>query len=450
MTTSRRRATLGFLVALAAAAAPAIAAADQADAVDGLSLGALTVLRPPDEPRGLMFLFSDLSGPTPELDRAARRLVELGLIVAPVDLPAFLARQEALGRACLYLVSDLEEASRRIQAARGRDRYLTPIVAGTGMGAAVAYAALAQSPDATLAGAASDGFSTHIATKVPLCAGAPVHAAAAGGFDYDPSPLPGWWQVAPAPDEAAAAQAFAAAAGVENALVAAPEGGLGERLAALLEAPLAAAAADTLAGLPLVELPVSGAGQLMAIVYSGDGGWRDIDKDIAGRLQAKGIPVVGVDSLRYFWSERTPERIATDLGLIMDRYREAWQRPNVLLIGYSFGADVLPFAYNRLSPELRAMVARIALLGLSASADLVIHVTGWLGVESHDGSLPTAPELASLPVGKVQCFYGAEESDTACTSPELKGAQLVRTHGGHHFDGDYGKLADAILAGMAP
>ena len=130
-----------------------------------------------------------------------------------------------------------------------------------------------------------------------------------------------------------------------------PEGDLDERLAALLEAPLAAAADDTLAGLPLVELPVAAPGRLMAVVYSGDGGWRDIDKDIAGRLQDKGVPVVGVDSLRYFWSEKTPEQIAADLGLIIDHYREAWQRPDVVLVGYSFGADVLPFAYNRLPAD---------------------------------------------------------------------------------------------------
>jgi type IV secretory pathway VirJ component len=140
------------------------------------------------------------------------------------------------------------------------------------------------------------------------------------------------------------------------------ETGLGQRL----EAPLAATAPDTLAELPLIELPVATPGRSMAVVYSGDGGWRDIDNDIAGRLQA----------------------------------------------------------------------------------DLVIHVTGWLGVENHEGSLPTAPELARLPLALVQCFCGAEEPDTACTSPVMKGAQLIRTHGGHHFDGDYGKLADAILAGV--
>jgi type IV secretory pathway VirJ component len=120
----------------------------------------------------------------------------------------------------------------------------------------------------------------------------------------------------------------------------------------------------------------------------------------------------------------------------------------VILIGYSFGADVLPFLVNRLPEEARAAVARIALLGLSQSADFEIHVTGWLGVEGHAGSVPTLPELASLTKPIVQCFYGVEETDTACTAPEMKGAQLIETPGGHHFDGDYGKLAEIIARGF--
>src|SRR5262245_49233327 len=71
--------------------------------VDGLSLGKLTVERPRGEAKGLVFLFSDLSGWNDELDDAAARLVDLGMIVAPVDLRSFLERQDALGRDCLYL-----------------------------------------------------------------------------------------------------------------------------------------------------------------------------------------------------------------------------------------------------------------------------------------------------------------------------------------------------------
>ena len=439
------------LLACLLALLPAGAVAARADdPLDGLTLGPLEVRRPAGDAGGLVFLFSDWPGPTPETDLAAARLAGQGLIVAPVPLRPFLERQDALGRQCLYLVADIEEASRRIQAAGSRGRYLTPVVAGTGMGAAVAYAALAQAPDATLAGAASDGFTTRIATRTPLCAGAPPQADAAGGFAYGPHPLPGWWRVAPAPDAAAAAEAFAAAAGAEDALVPAPEGGLALRLEALLAPAMTPPDAASLPGLSPIELAPEAPGDTLAIVYSGDGGWRDIDKAIAGRLHELGLPVVGIDSLRYFWSERPPDAAAADLSRIIAHYGQAWGRKRIILVGYSFGADALPFLYNRLPEADRQAVARISLLALSRSADFEVHVAGWLGIDGAAGSLPTAPELARLPVHLVQCFYGEEETEAACTAPELAGAEIVATKGGHHFDGDYGRLAEAIARGFVP
>mgnify|MGYP000393768987 CR=1 FL=1 len=96
------------------------AVAQAADApIDGLTLGRLDVHRPVGEPRGLVFLFSDLDGPDAGTGLAVDRLVDLGLIVAPVALSPCLERQDALGRECLYLVSDIEEASR---AERGSGR----------------------------------------------------------------------------------------------------------------------------------------------------------------------------------------------------------------------------------------------------------------------------------------------------------------------------------------
>jgi len=58
------------------------------------------------------------------------------------------------------------------------------------------------------------------------------------------------------------------------------------------------------AKLPLIELPASHPSPLLAIIVSGDGGWRDLDKVIAEKLSRNGVSVVGCDSLRYFWSYR--------------------------------------------------------------------------------------------------------------------------------------------------
>ena len=73
-----------------------------------------------------------------------------------------------------------------------------------------------------------------------------------------------------------------------------------------------------------------------------------LDQDIAAALSAKGIPVVGLDSLRYYWTTRTPEGLAADTDRMIRYYLAHFGKKRVLLIGYSQGADVLPFAVNRL------------------------------------------------------------------------------------------------------
>ena len=219
---------------------------------------------------------------------------------------------------------------------------------------------------------------------------------------------------------------------------------------ALLEPPLRAqqTAASPLGDLPVVEVPVQQPGPLMAVIVSGDGGWRDIDQKLSGVLQDRGVPTVGIDSLRYFWTKRTPDEFARDLAAIIAHYRQAWGRPGVVLIGYSFGADVLPAAVNRLPPQARDAVREITLLAASPWANFVIHLSGWFTSGPTANSLPTPPELARLDRAKVQCFYGEDDKDeTVCLDPALDGARRIETGGGHHFDRDYQALAERILEG---
>ena len=374
--------------------------------------------------QGLVFLFSDVSGWNGEIDERRRSWSTLGMIVAPVDLRPFLERQDALGPAIASTWSATsEEASRRIQAARDRGRYLTPIVAGTGMGAAVAYAAMAQAPDATLAGAASDGFATRIATKHAALrrrAGQAGSRRAASSTARRPCPAGGGW---PRPaDDAAAARlsrprpvpARRAWSRRSGRRARRPPGRSGGRRSPRRQP-------STLAGLPLIELPVTGPGKLMAVIYSGDGGWRDIDKEIAGRLQAKGIPVVGVDSLRYFWSEKPPDQVAArprpDHRPLPRSLATARRGPDRLLVRRRRPA-------LRLQPPAQgpqAHVRRLSLLGLSRSADLEIHVTGWLGVEGQAGRC-RHPARARPPAAKlIQCFYGDGGGGHRLHAPRAQG-----------------------------
>lgn len=438
MRRSRRAgAWIGGLLLLACAPQPHVEVRDEG------RLGRVRIYADGASDAGLVFLFSAASGWSRDLPGVAGRIAREGALVVGVDLPAYLQGLRASDDGCHYVVAELEDLSHRLQREHGFPSYRTPILAGLGEGALLAYAALAQSPAATIAAAISVDPAPALGTRVPLCEGAPASADPAGGYRYGPGhELPGYWWASPRQGLPPALAALA-----QDPPGAAPTGGADERLAALVLAALAqqAPARASLREIPLVELPVTGRPEQMAVIYSGDGGWRDLDKQIAGVLAREGTPVVGVDSLRYFWSEKSPDGVAADLARILRHYRATWGARRVLLVGYSFGAGILPFAVRRLPAELRADVIQISLLGLSPRAPFEVSVAGWLG--AHDRGLPVLPELRSLDLGEVQCFYGEEEDDTLCPAPELAGAERIRTSGGHHFDGDYVGLARRILSG---
>jgi type IV secretory pathway VirJ component len=197
-----------------------------------------------------------------------------------------------------------------------------------------------------------------------------------------------------------------------------------------------------LAGLPIVEVPAKRAGSTLAILISGDGGWAGIDKAVAASLAEKGIAVVGVDSLRYFWKERTPQSAAADVDRIVQHYLSAWDKKDILLIGYSQGADILPFVVNRLPAATRADVRLVAMLGLGERAVFEFHLANWLS-QSDDG-LPIAPELQRMSKVRALCIYN-DEGDSSCPEAASSTLRAVSLPGGHHFGGDYDRVAALIL-----
>ncbi|MEO7438403.1 MAG: AcvB/VirJ family lysyl-phosphatidylglycerol hydrolase, partial [Candidatus Binatia bacterium] len=127
----------------------------------------------------------------------------------------------------------------------------------------------------------------------------------------------------------------------------------------------------------------------------------------------------------------------------------AWSTTRLLLIGYSRGADVLPFLASRLPDDLRSTVALVALLGPAQTTDFEFHLTDWLGGDDPDAR-PIAPEVAKLRGLRVLCVQGADEDDSLCPLLDATLAQRFVLPGGHHFGGDYGVIATRILEAAAP
>lgn len=197
--------------------------------------------------------------------------------------------------------------------------------------------------------------------------------------------------------------------------------------------------------LPLEELKSQGKSKLLAVFYSGDGGWASLDKGVSGQLAAAGVKVVGMNSLRYFWTQRNPDEAAADLSRVLRYYlSEMDPSARVILVGYSTGADVMPFMVNRLPDLLRARIASVALIAPGKDAQFVIRVRDWLPGKGSSGT-PLMPELEHLGV-PLLCLYG--EGDKYAICPELPAslATSALIGDGHHLGGDYDAVAQRILS----
>jgi len=423
-----------------------------------------TVYVPHAAPRGFVLFLSGDDGWTPALDAMAKQIAAAGAMVAGIDAAKFAAVLADDGGQCVFPDGDLENLSRFVQAYYRLPSYLLPILAGVSSGGTLAYATLVQAPKDLFAGAVSAGFCPAYALSKPLCKGSGLEftpQAPGKGVEFLPSTAPGlaWTVVQPAMRPAcdpSAVQSFVARVPGAHQLNSTGSGTpeISDAIDALMRqhpAPTAAVVPAGLSDLPIVTVPAvpgSPAGDTFAIILSGDGGWAGLDKDVAGALSAAGIPVIGLDSLRYFWSPRTPAGLAADIERLTRYYLAELGKRRVLLIGYSQGADVLPFAVNLLSEATRSHVAVTAIMGMSEHALFEFHMTSWIADDdSGPATLPEVDKISGIP---VLCIYGAEETDSLCPKLDPHKATIVKLKGGHHFDGDYAGLARLILAAAAP
>jgi type IV secretory pathway VirJ component len=197
---------------------------------------------------------------------------------------------------------------------------------------------------------------------------------------------------------------------------------------------------------PVIELPAAKTSDRFAVMLTGDGGWRRIDDKVTERLRLEGIPIVGFDVPRYFRTQRTPDESACALEQLIRTYKERWHKDKVILIGYSRGADVLPFMVNRLSSGVRGSVQLIALLGLEPLIDFKFHP--WWDVGRyfhHEQQRRVLPEVQKLAGQNVLCLYGDAEKNTLCTQLDRSHFKIAVQPGSHHFGGHYDAVAQAIL-----
>jgi len=215
---------------------------------------------------------------------------------------------------------------------------------------------------------------------------------------------------------------------------------------------------------PGVQAP-AGKDDVLTILYSGDGGWADLDKQLGTVFAARGIPVLGINSFKYFWRSRSPDIAALQLDALVTDSLAKWHKQRVWLVGFSFGADALPTLIDKLSPAARSRITQLALLSPSRDITFEIQLQGYMKPQGHFAMLlknlsdrfnnvpdyPALPPVVALDNRfPVVCYYGKDDADDSlCTKKGLPAWVTVHGEaGGHHFNEGYQRLAEQMIDGL--
>jgi type IV secretory pathway VirJ component len=174
----------------------------------------------------------------------------------------------------------------------------------------------------------------------------------------------------------------------------------------------------------------------VALLFSGDGGWFGFEQSIANRLAALGIPTIGIDTKKYFWSRKTPEKTASDMAEIMVYYAKEWGKYRFMLIGYSQGAEIVPFVVTHLPDAMKPHISSAVMLSPETTTDFEIHISNMLGIGSRQNTYQVIEEIKKMPNITTVCIFGAGEKTPVPGLLKSTSVKISIIPGDHHYKGN--------------
>jgi len=176
---------------------------------------------------------------------------------------------------------------------------------------------------------------------------------------------------------------------------------------------------------------------------SGDGGFNKFSTSFMKSLNKEGYAVIGLNAKDYFWDKKKPVEAASAIEQAINESNKEWNKKKIVLIGYSFGADVSPFMLTHFSPAFSNKVSHLILLSPSAKTDFEIHVLQMFGWGKETGE--SVPAEINKIVKAVTIIVGDDENEFPFDQLTIKNKQIIKMPGGHHYDGDVTALCKQVV-----
>jgi type IV secretory pathway VirJ component len=197
--------------------------------------------------------------------------------------------------------------------------------------------------------------------------------------------------------------------------------------------------------LPLILIPSSVNENLpLAFFISGDGGWTSFDQAVCEKLAEKGMPVIGLDAQKYFWNQRQPEATSEDMATAIEHYMQQWNKNSAIMIGYSFGACVVPFIAFNFPDSLKENLKGVYCCSPDETGDFEIHISDMLSLQTKE-KYDVVGELERIKSLNPVCIFGNEEDIEIRNHFSMTGIKIETLPGNHHYNDDYNALSSIIV-----
>lgn len=182
----------------------------------------------------------------------------------------------------------------------------------------------------------------------------------------------------------------------------------------------------------------------LVVMLSGDGGWQEFNDKLAIHFSRRRFNAIGFNSRSYFWKQRTPEETTTDIVYAILKYNRVWKADRIILCGYSFGADVTPFVYNRLPKAIKDKVVAIQLLSPFLSTDFGVHMGDIIGTAADNRNYIVGEEIKKIVGIPIYCFYGKDEYPKSLEEFKQENFSLTLVPGDHHYKDAFVQIVNSL------
>lgn len=442
--------------------------------------GKVTIYKPTGAPKTLVLFISGDGGWNKGVIDMAKNIASQDAMVVGINILTYYKNIKKENVKCYYPAGDLENLSLEIQKRYKFPSYFKPILVGYSAGSTLAYGALAQAPENTFKGVIALGFCPDIEWDKTLCNGSALTTKVlkpGKSFFLNPSSkLTAPFIVLHGANDLECPYADAVKYMKEvntEQLITLPNVGHGfsvtknwmpqfiaafkkiqntptyrdeKNLESKTKQPQNFQPYQT--NLPLTIIHSDAKENLpLAFMISGDGGWTSFDQKLGEQFSKAGIPVVGLDAQDYFWNTKTPQKSAQDISNAINHYLQQWNKNSFILVGYSFGASVVPFIAGNFPNELKEKIKGVYSLSPDETADFEIHLLDMAGISS-DEKYNVINEINKIKSLNPVCFFGSEESETVRKTFETSVSKVILLAGDHHFDNNFVSIVESVLKNL--